>query len=439
MLVVCSASACASAPERATREGVQSLAREIETTAAGEGREDDVLERYVAMAAARSPEVRAALERYRAAVHRIAPSRRLPDPMLELGLYVWNSDEGGAVTPAKLGLRQEFPWPTGPRAEAEAAIAEAMVQRRLVEALLLDVRAQIAEELYRLWLLERLRAIQAEQLEVLRGLSESTLGGLAAGTATLADRQQVELALARLEDTVAGLEVRAQMAEARLRALVSAAPDEALPRVSSLPSPALPGEDEEALRAAAKAHPYLASFEAGAEAADRAAKSRRAARLPGFSLGVEWMKMPGHMDTSAISPHVGLRLPIFQRSLAEGVRAAEAEASARRAEGEAATRRAEAELTEALLSLRDSLRRVTLHEDVLLPQAEAAYESVLGAYRASRASVAASLLSQRELLEIRMALEEARAEHAIAWRRLERVVGRAVTKAPVDRGARDDR
>jgi hypothetical protein len=87
--------------------------------------------------------------------------------------------------------------------------------------------------------------------------------------------------------------------------------------------------------------------------------------------------------------------------------------------------------------VRDSYRRVELNENTLLPQAEAAYASVLGAYATSRSTVAASLLAQRELLEIRVGLEQARAEHAAAWARLEQVVGRRVKQARVRRGHGD--
>jgi hypothetical protein len=40
-----------------------------------------------------------------------------------------------------------------------------------------------------------------------------------------------------------------------------------------------------------------------------------------------------------------------------------------------------------------------------------------------RSSVAATILAQRELLDLSLGLARARAEHAIAWARLEEVAG----------------
>src|SRR5690606_1099671 len=132
---------------------------------------------------------------------------------------------------------------------------------------------------------------------------------------------------------------------------------------------------------------------------------------PGLVLGVEWMRMPGEMGMSAISPNVGLRLPPWQGSYAQGVKAARAELAATEADREALVLSAQAELEQILSQLRDSHRRVELNEGTLLSQAEAAYASVLGAYATGRSSIAASLWAQREILEIRVELERARAQH----------------------------
>jgi outer membrane protein, heavy metal efflux system len=392
---------------------------------------------YLAYAAEQSPEVRGSFERWRASVHRISPARRLPDPMLEVGVYVWNSGENAGLMPARVGIRQEFPWPSKLGAGADAASAEARALQRRFEAQLLALRQRVAEAYFRLWLLRRTRTIEREQLEILRGLSESSLGNLTTGSANLADQLQIDLAAARLGDALAALDEQERAAEAQLRAAVGAPPGSATPTPGDAPAPALPAESDAALHQAAESHPSIESMVLMGDAADAMAQSERADRLPGFAVGVEWMRMPGPMGESAILPSVGIRLPLWQGSYAEGARAAEAEAAAQRAEGHAAVQRAHAELEDALAMLRDSVRRVELNEHTLLPQAEAAYTSVLGAYVTNRSTVAASLLAQRDLLEIRLGLEQARAEHALAWARLEQIVGRPIQRrAPAPKGAR---
>lgn len=396
------------------------------------------LEAYVAHAAERSPALRASFERWRASVHGISPAKRLPDPMFEIGVYVWNSGENTSPALGRLGLRQELPWPGTLRAGADAASAEARARQRQFEAELVELRRRVADAYYRLWLLRRLRAIEQEHLTILQSLSESALGRVATGAASLADQQRIELTKARLADSLAAFDEQERAEEARLRAIVGAERGVAVRTSEGEPSVALPAEDPEVLLRAALQHPAIEVFVLEGEAAEARARRERIERWPGFVVGVEWMSMPGGMSESGIMPSLGVRLPLWQGAYAEAIRGAEAEAAARLADGQAALLDARAALEEALSRIRDSKRRIDLHRHTLLPQAEAAYGSVLGAYATGRASVAASLLAQKDLIELRIGLEQARVDHALAWAELERVVGRPVTRASGAPGGEHD-
>ena len=65
---------------------------------------------------------------------------------------------------------------------------------------------------------------------------------------------------------------------------------------------------------------------------------------------------------------------------------------------------------------------------MLLPQAQAAYESVLGSYAVGRSAVAETLLAQRDLLELGIESARARADHQRAWARLDSLVGNEVAR-----------
>ncbi len=427
------ANGCAATQEAAVRAQLE----QAESVWQGEPEERDAprlkgtLEEYVAYAAQHQPELRAAFERWRASVHQIAPARRLPDPMLELGAYVWNSGDNQGFTPGRVALRQELPWPTALTTRATAAAHEAEAQQRKFEATVLELRERVAAAYYELWLLRRLRAIEQEQLVLLQGVSQSILARMATGTATLADQQQVALSIARLADRIAAREELERSAQARLRAVIGAPVHQALPTPAPPPRVSRPHENLEELREALLQHPSLDALAARERAALALSEAERAARWPSLSVGVEWTRMPGSMAESAVMPSVGLRLPIWQGNYLEAERASRAEARARQADYQSGVQQALAELEQALAQLNDSLRRVELVRTTLLPQARAAHESVLGAYTSGQAPVSASILAQRELLEIRSELEQARAEHAVAWARLEQLVGREVQRVNV--------
>jgi outer membrane protein TolC len=203
-------------------------------------------------------------------------------------------------------------------------------------------------------------------------------------------------------------------------------------RVEPAP-PFPPAESFEALESAVRSHPFLESFEYLAQSKEDLARAKNAERYPSFTIGADWIltsksEMAGVADSGkdAVVVGAGMSLPLWQGNYADGAEAARAEAKAERSARRAAEDRAIFELEASLAEVRDAARRVGLHKHTLVPQAESAYASVLGAYATGEGSVAQTLLAQRDLLDLRGELESARAEHALAWARLERVVGREV-------------
>src|SRR5690606_2946179 len=120
----------------------------------------------------------------------------------------------------------------------------------------------------------------------------------------------------------------------------------------------------------------------------------------------------------AVIVGAGIRIPLWQGSYSDSIAAARADARAQRADQRALADRAAAELTTSLSNVEDAVRRAALYRGTLVPQAESAYDSVLGAYTVGRGTVAQTLLAQRDLLELRVELDRARADYERAWARL---------------------
>jgi outer membrane protein TolC len=412
-----------------------------ETSAASRGEAFDLdqgVSAYVAAALDNNPEIRAAFERWQASVHGISRARRLPEPMLEFGYGIGSSD-------TRLGLQQAFPWPTKLTAGADAASARARALQREVEAQALTVKRRVATAYWDLWQIRSTTAILHRHLDVLRGLSESVGARISTGMATLADLQQIDLAAARLEDTISGMNEAERTAEAALRATIGVQGELAVPTSRPPEMAALPAATTGELAHAARTHPMIASLGLMAEAAESTARAEAADRFPGFTIGAEWMRSGGEAMTGgsasgrdSVIVGVGIMLPVWQRNYRDSVASARADAQAELAAQRALSDRAIAELESALSGVRDAVRRVGLYRNTLFPQAESVYESVLGAYTAGLGSVAQTLLAQRDLLELRIELDRARADHARAWARLEDVTGREVEPASDANGNRGD-
>ena len=442
---------CVPAHEASLRADLRAASESWST--GGAGRElppiDGRLQEYVTYALAHSPELRASYERWRAATLRVSVARVFPDPMVMYGYYARPVQTRVGPQEHRLSVRQDIPWPVQLSAAADAQALEAVASQRLFEARALQIAAEVAQAWWRLWYLRHALAIQREQLEILGGLSESTHAQVAVDAATLAEVGQIDLTRSRVEDQVAATEEQILAAKAALSAAVGVRPGAELP--DELPtrgerSAALPAEELAALQEAVRAHPMLDSFAWRAEAERARARSIDAKRLPSFSLGVDWIitdeaitPTQGSGD-DAVVVNVGVRVPLWQGAQAEASRAAEAAAEAALLDGLDAEAVALAALDQSLSAVRDSHRRIRLYEDTLLPQAQSVYESVVGAFAVGRGMVAATLLAERDLLEIAVALERAYADHGQAWAQLERIVGRPVERneaatahSPLDR------
>ncbi|MEM7604766.1 MAG: TolC family protein [Myxococcota bacterium] len=403
---------------------------------------DGSLDGCVRAAIAHSPSLRAAFERWQASALRIARARRLPEPTLTFAYFARAVETRVGPQRARLSLRQSFPWPTRLTAGADAAATRARAMQRRFEAEALAVAYRVADGYWHLWQIRTARAIHRDHLEVMRGLSESARARLATGTTTLAALQQIDLSIARLEDRIQGMDESERGAVARLRAAIGVRDAGELGTSDEPADAAMPRESVEALGLRLRAHPTIERAALEAEAAEEAARAERAARLPSFTLGADWVVTGeaasdgvGDSGRDAVVVSAGLSIPLWQVNYADGAAAAVAESRAHRADRRALLDRAEAELAAALANLRDRARRVALYRGTLVPQAETAYASVLGAYAVGRGALAETLLSQRDVLELRVELVRARADHARTWARLEALVGEALTPRDDDGSA----
>jgi outer membrane protein TolC len=297
----------------------------------------------------------------------------------------------------------------------------------------LELTRKIAEAYWRLWLIERTRAVQKDQKRLLEHFSALVRGRVEVGQATLADLGQIDLSVSRVADTLAGLDEQERVAKAALVAAVGAPPGTKTPILDEAPPLVLHAEPEKALLSSAVEHPRVRVFGFLAEAQAHRARAAGADAYPSFTLGVDYIEtgpavMPDVADSGkdAIIAMVGAKLPLWGGSYQADQEEARAESQAHRAREAAARDQAVADLEKALSDVRDAARRAKLHRDTLLPQAETVYVSGLGAYQVGRSPLASVILAQRELIDIQLAFDRALADHALAWARLEEVVGRPV-------------
>jgi len=395
---------------------------------------DGTLLSYVQYALAHSPALRASFEEWRAAAQRAPQARRLPEPVITYGYFVRRVETRVGPQRHRIGISQSFPWPSKLTAGADASSLAARSAQRRYEAAALELTRRVAEAYWRIWLLERTRTVQASQKQILEQFSALVRGRLEVGQATLADLGQIDLSVSRAADVVAGLDEQRRTASAALVAVIGAPPGSATPVVAETPQVVVAAEPDASLRSSAMDHPRVRALGLMAEAQQHRARAAGADAYPSFTLGVDYIEtgpavMPGVADSGkdAVIVMAGAKVPIWGGVYEAGEKEARAESAALRAREQAARDQTIADLEKALSDVRDAARRAKLHRDTLLPQAEMVYSSGLGAYQVGRTTLASVIMAQRDLLEIESGLDRALADHAVAWARLEEIVGRPVS------------
>jgi outer membrane protein TolC len=362
------------------------------------------------------PALAVAAAEHQAATARVDQAGSLPDPVFMWGEMLEPVETRVGPQQRILSFQQPLPWPgtLAARGRSADALAAAAVASEQVTALRIvaDVRRAWAQAA---WLAET-RLVMRRQAELLSSLEDAVRVAYEAGQARYADLLQIQVALARLEDRLQGLDDQRETARARLNAALGRDPAAALELPARLAPPPTDGDD-----GPRTPHPLLTLLDQRAAAARHEATAARRAGWPGFTLGLDWIQVgPARMDgvdgsgQDAVVARVGVSIPLWRGKHDGAADAAEARARVAQAERRAQDQQLAARITAATVAFHDAERRRQRYAADLIPRARQAYESVLAGYRADGSAFADVLGAQRTLLELEQARLDAERDLVLA-------------------------
>jgi outer membrane protein TolC len=341
----------------------------------------------VALARESNPALAAARLAADAALARPSQAGSLPDPQLTFGLQNRPLSGFGTddmMTMNTIGVTQMLPWPgkLGFGEERGQALAEAgrldadEAERQLV-ARVVATYADLAATDRSLAILRQTRTLLAEFLAV-------SQARYTVGEVPQQDVLQAQVAVARMTEDVTVMEEERVALGARLNALLGRAATTPIPALAlATPGDPLPSVDS-LMALAAVRRPALLAAEERVRAADAGYRQARRELYPDLMVSVEYGQRPQYDDM--LSLMVGVSLPLWadgrqlpMRREMEAMRATE-DAMARDL-----TNETYAMLTELRAEAERARRLTTLYEREILPQARAAVEAALSAYRVGTA------------------------------------------------------
>jgi len=372
------------------------------------------LEDYLRYGAMHNAGLKAAFERWRAAVEQVPQAEALPDPRFSYSYFMEEIETRVGSQKHRFGLTQTFPWFGEIEARTDAAAANAKVAGKQYEAAKLKLFYEVKDGFYEYAYLAKAVKIASENLELVKHFEEVARTKYRAAAASHPDVIRAQVELAKLEDNLRTLQEMRRPIVARLNAVLNR------PHSKDLPWPERPRFqpamiDHGKLTDELRAHnPELQALDFQIAAATSTVELAKKKFYPSIGVGVDWIQtdeaiMPGVRD-SGKDPVIlmfSLNLPIWRDSY----KAAEEQAKANIRQ----TLHAKSDFKNSLLAriervlfeFADSNRKANLYGDILVPKAEELLSVSETAYKGGTIDFLSLIDAQRTLLQYQLEYERA--------------------------------
>ncbi|MFQ5890770.1 MAG: TolC family protein [Gemmatimonadota bacterium] len=384
------------------------------------------LEDAVALAREANPLLQAVRLRADAAIERIPQAGALPDPQLSFGFLnrpvvdLGRTDQ--SMTMNSVQLTQRFPWPGKLGFAEERARYLAQAAELEAEESGVSLVAGVKSVYYGLAYVDRALGILEDTRQLLREFLDVSSTMYSVGTGLQQDVLQAQVSVAQMTEEITVMEQDRLAMAARLNALLgrqATAPVGAL----ELPVPAgdLPPVDS-LMALAARRRPALRAARARAQAAEAGYKAARRALYPDLTVTLGYGQRPQFDDFLTLM--LGVSIPVWAGSRQLPLRRQmSATLSMEEAREIDLYNETYARITELRAEAERARNLTQLYATSVLPQARAAVESALSAYRVGRVDF--MTLVQNEMTVNRYEIDRVRlaADYQRALAQVEALVG----------------
>lgn len=379
----------------------------------------------VAIARTLNPMLAAARLGADAAAERVTSAGALPDPELTLGLMnrpVRGFGTEEPMTMNQVELSQRIPWP-GKRGLARdqarfLATAEALAAQESEVSLISRVKAlyfEIAAE-------DRTITISEATRELLRSFFQVSQARYATGETPQQDVLRAQVAVAQMTEEVTALAQSRIALVARLNALLGR---RAAVPVGALDLPLIVVEVasvDSLMSLASRRRPALQAARERVSGAAVGYQAARRERYPDLMLSIAYGQRPQYDDMATLM--IGVSLPVRTGSRQNPIqRERQAELAMTRVEAEDLANETFAALTEVRAEAERARSLALLYRTAILPQAHAAVNAALSAYRVGQVDYMTLVESQMTVNRYEIALVRLTAQHHQAVATIDALTG----------------
>jgi cobalt-zinc-cadmium efflux system outer membrane protein len=332
---------------------------------------DAALDRAVADAIARAPEMTAARAQTEAARRRVEPARTLPDPTASV---TWDGDRRMVAAMAS----QALPWPGKLELNARAASTDAdAIEASSTRRAALTIEARVRNAYYDLAVAHAVEHLLEERRHTAQQIEEIARARYAAGLTVQQDVVRAQIDIVRVDES---LNAQKAILDARAAELVALAGHDVA--AADIPFDRSVPPADGLIAVALERNAEIAGDRIAIEAAKTRVELARKGLLPDFVVSAG--PMVGSMSRT-FGVGAGISLPIYAaRRQRNQIAEAEALVSAASAQLDAVARDVALRTRERAASLESATRTAILYDEKLLPLDELSMQSALSGYQSGR-------------------------------------------------------
>jgi outer membrane protein TolC len=375
---------------------------------------------YLEYAEAHNAGLKSSYQQWQAAIEQVPQAKALPDPQFTYNYWKRQSDLQMKQT---VGVMQTFPWFGKIEARTQAATKETSAAQQKYQAARLALLKEVKEGFYEFAYLARAIDTAMENLELFKHFEEVARTRHMTTTTGHPDVIRAQVEIAKMEDVLRGLNQLREPMVSRLRTALTLPADTNLPWPKTEEFNAVEVDYERLAKTLRQKNPELASLNYEAMAAGSKIKLAEKNFYPDIGVGVMWEDMDSRGGRDGVAMVFQMNLPFWRDSYSAGARQAQAQKASIEQQKIETENVLLAKATQSLYEYRDSIRKIRLYRDTLIPKGRELLQSSEAAYREGTIDFLSLIDAQRMLLDYHLSLQRAIADNQQKLAELEMLAG----------------
>jgi outer membrane protein, heavy metal efflux system len=384
------------------------------------------LEDYLRIAVMQNKELESAFERWKAALEQIPQAKALPDPEMEYGKFVRQSD---MQMNQMMSLMQMIPWFGKIEARTDTAYANAQVAGQEFIAKKLKLYQQVKNEYYEFSYLKEAIDTAQQNLELIKHFEQVARTKYVTSTGTHPDIIRAQIELAQLDEILVSLRELKKPQTARLNALLNRPVTAELDWPPKQTFTRLDMDFNRLVEQLKEKNPELNSLDWMIKSARSDEKLAKKEFYPDMGLGVEWTqfeKSGGMSGRDSVAVIFKMNLPLWRDSYKAAERQARANVISITQQKKDTENNLTAQVASELYYLEESQRKINLYENII-PRVEQLINASETAYSAGTIDFLSLIDSQRMLLQYKLDYQRVLTDNQQKLAALEMLIGSEIS------------